>query len=98
MKRFPFDTNNLIAYLVAFIVEYILIGYEYLLASCILALGIGVYGFVISLTKDIQRILYLINGKIQENQADQLNELKILFSEFSDFHGAAKQLSISDSY
>lgn len=91
-KRFPFDTNNPIGYLIAVILEYIIIDYECFIIACTLSFGIGACWFGASTTKEIQSILHSINDKTQTIECPT-NELKILFSEFIDTHSAIKQLS-----
>lgn len=91
-KRFPFDSNTPFGYLLADIIEYIVLCYAYLIIACTLALGIGVFCFAISVTKDIQRILHLVNDTAKAN-TNQSNELKLLLAEFNDVHAATKQLS-----
>lgn len=90
MKRFPFDWNNPIGYLIAFVIQYIIIAYEFCLTSCALAVGIGSLWLAILATKDIRRILNLINDKAQTNVI-QSNDL----IDFIEAHGAIKQLSRS---
>lgn len=62
-KRFPFDPNNPFGYLIAVIIEYIILSYEFLMNACFLGLLTGTFWVVISVTKDIQCILHSINGK-----------------------------------
>lgn len=94
-KRFPFDTNGPIGYLIACIIEYISIGFTYYIIACTTAFGIGIIFTAISMTKELQRILQLINGKVHSNE-NQSSELSNLFSEFIDIHGIVKQFSIKE--
>lgn len=64
----------------------------YFMISCTLALGIGAFWFVISVIKDIQHILHLINNEAHAKK-QQSNEMKILFLEYIRAHGIVKQLS-----
>lgn len=96
-KRFPFDFYNPIGYLIAFILEYIFLGYEYFVIACTLAVGIGESWFIISATKEIQRNLRSINKKIQTNKIPS-TKLMSMFSKFIDIHGNVKQLSIIYKY
>lgn len=96
LTRFPFDWNNPIGYFFAFTVEYVILGYEFFMDACILSLIIGAYCFAISATKEIKRILHLINEKARANRKNkkkQQNEMKILLTEFIDIHATTKQLS-----
>lgn len=97
IQRFPFDSNNPIGYLVAVLVEYIIYGYEYLILSCTLGLAIGGFWLSIQTTKEIQRLLRLINDKAQTNKI-QSNEFKALFAEYVHGSGTVKQLSITHSF
>lgn len=92
LKRFPFDTHNPIGYLIAFVVEYIVLAYEFFIVACTLALGIGTFWFGISITKTIQCILHAIGNQSQANK--QSNQLKVLFSEYVHAHAEIKQLSV----
>lgn len=94
-KRFPFDTTNPTGYLVAFTIEYIVLGYEFFIAACTLGLGVGAFWFAISAAKEFQRFSPILNEKAQTNQS---NELKIIFTELIDGHGVVKQLSIFHFY
>lgn len=93
-KRFPFDSNNPIGYAIAIILEYIAYWYSFSVIACGLALGIGAYWLAISATKELQRVLHVINDQAQvnERQSNELNTL--LFAEFIDAHGTVKQLSM----
>lgn len=95
--RFPFESNNPIGFLIAFIIEYIILGYEYFVVACILALGTGAFLFAISTTKDFQRSTPVINTKTKR-KGNQLNELNTFFSEFIYSLGAVKQLSLHFNY
>lgn len=92
-KRFPFDSNNAIGYLIAVILEYVFASYEYFVIACTLALGIGAFWVAMSLTKEIKRIVHSINHKTKAKMS-QSHELMHLFLEFVDAHAAVKQLSI----
>lgn len=81
--------------MIAAILEYVILGYEYFIVACIVAVGIGSFLFAISITKVFQSVLHdSINDKTDANTI-QSNEMMILLSEFIDAHGFAKQLSIS---
>lgn len=95
--RFPFDRNNPIGYLIAVVIEYIIIDYELLIVACTLGLGIGMYWFAISVAKEIKRILRSINIEAQTDEIPAI-KVKILFSEYIDTQAAIKQLSIYLNY
>lgn len=69
-------------------------GYEIFVVACITTVAIGAYWFAIAMAHEIQCILHLINDKIQEENENQPDELKILLREFIDTHGNLKQFSI----
>lgn len=77
----------------AIIFEYIIIGYEFFVVECNVALSVGVAWLIISTTKELKRCLHKINGKTRAN-AIKPNELKLLFTEFIHAHATTKQLSI----
>lgn len=78
--------------MIAVIVEYIILGYEFHVVASTLAYGIGSFWFGISTIEEIKRILYSINDEAQAN-VHESNELKLLLSEFIDLHEILKQLS-----
>lgn len=94
-KRFPFDSNNLIGYSIAFVLEYIILGYEFFFMASTMSFAIGGYWFVISAIKEFQSFTPMINdrAKVEEN-ANESYELKTLVAEFIDAHGIVKQLSL----
>lgn len=93
-NRFPFDVHNPIGYLIAFIIEYSICIYTYLLGACTLSLEIGLFWIATSVTKEIHCILSTIKEKMEANE-DHLNEeLRAFFPEFMNTHAALKQLSI----
>lgn len=93
-ERFPFKSNNLIGYLIAAILEYILIGWEYFVIACNVGLFIGMFRIAISVTKETQRILQSINDEANANTtANQSNKLKILLFEHIHAHTAIKRFS-----
>lgn len=90
-KRFPFDTDSSpIGYLIGVISEYVIFGYEYCVIACSLALGMGIFWFAISVTKEIQHTLHSINRKTRANKL-RPNQMKILFMEFIHAHAAIKR-------
>lgn len=92
-KRFPFDSNNLVGYLIAVILEYIMYGCDCFIIACTLALGVGAFWFAVSACKEIQHVLQSFNDVAHAKQ-HQLIELRILFVEFINTHLTVKQLSI----
>lgn len=98
LKRFPFDWKHPIGYLSVSILEYIIMGYEFLLNASTLGLGIGTFWIAVSVTKELQRKLYSINDKAQSNGTQiQTNEMKVSFTQFIDAHVTIKQFSIFQS-
>lgn len=79
--------------MVAVAVEYIILGFEFSVIACTLALGIGAYCFGISAIKEIERLFNLINDEACGNE-NQPKELKASFSECIEAHVIVKQLSI----
>lgn len=90
---FPFNLNDPIGYFIAITFEFVEIGYGLFIVACALSIGIGTYWLSISIEKDIQRILRLINDKAQSNNNQTNNELKTFLLEFIDSHVIVKQLS-----
>lgn len=91
-NRFPFVSKNPIGYLIAVYFEYIVLGYEYFIAACTLALGMGAFWVIVTINKEIRHIFYSINKKAQA-KTQKSYELKVLVLEFIDAHAAIKQLS-----
>lgn len=61
--------------------------------ACSLSLGIGAYWLAISGTKEIQRVLHLINDKTEPNENQRNDEMRTSLSEYIYAHAIAKQLS-----
>lgn len=80
----------------AFIFEYIIFGYEIFVIACIMSLGIGIFWFIISSTKNLRSILHEISGHRTrtrtKTEGNQLNRHE-LFAEFIYAHNDIKQLS-----
>lgn len=91
-NRFPFDSNNPSGYLIATILEYIVIGYEFFVIACTLAFAVGIIWFVISTIEEFKSCLHRINRTAQVNDIEP-NKLKILFTQFIYAHGTINQLS-----
>lgn len=96
-QRFPFVTNNPVGYLIAVILEYIVLGCEFFVISCTLALGIGGFCIAIAATNEIERILHRIDDKTQANEI-QSDEIMFFFVEFVDIHGMAKPAKQLSTY
>lgn len=96
-ERFPFDSSNLMGYVIAFALEYIILSYEYLIIATTLGLGIGAFWFAKAATKEFQRILHVFNEKAQAKKS-RSNVLKISLLEFIYTHGIVKQLSRETSF
>lgn len=92
IKRFAFDWNNPIGYLIAITIEYIILGYQGFTVACSLSLNIGEYLFAIAATEEFQRFAPIINDKAQSND-DRSSDLKAFLVEFINSHGIMKQLS-----
>lgn len=97
LKRFPFDPKTPAGYLIAIILEYAIVGYEYLIIGCTLTLGNGAFWYAVSATKEIKRMLHFANDQVgeDENRTNEM-EMKDLIKEFIHFHGTVKQLSIAN--
>lgn len=91
-ERFPFDSNNLIGYLIAVLMEYIIYWYIFFIGACTLSLGIGAYLVAISVTQEIKRNLHDINVKTKANEY-QSAKLKILLSQLIYTHAIVLKLS-----
>lgn len=97
-NRFPFDTENSpIGYLIAFLLEYIFVGFASFIAACTLTLGIGGYWFAMAATKEFQHFAPIINDKAKSDEY-QSNEFTTLFTELTDGHGIVKQFSESTNF
>lgn len=90
--RFPFDPNNPIGYFMAFIMEYIIFGYEYFVVACAISLGIGIYWFITSSTKRTRHIVHKMNDYSARTDGKHVNRFK-LFADFIYAHQDMKQLS-----
>lgn len=80
-------------YLVAVILEYTVLGYEYFTIASTLGYLIGSYSFAISATKEIQCILKSINYKAH-GKKKKSNKLRAVFLEYVLAHATIKQLSM----
>lgn len=94
--RFPFDTNNLIGYLIAVIAEYFFTLNLELFIMSIMIIAIGSCVILISLAKDMQCGLNALNDSAMETE-DESEDKAQLLNELIEFHANAKQLSESDA-
>lgn len=92
LKRFPFDWNGPLGYLIAVVLEYFIFSYEYLVIACTLSLRIAAFCFTISVIQEIHGTLNSINRETNAN-VNESNELKLLLCEFIRLHVSVKQLS-----
>lgn len=95
-ERFPFDWNTPIGYLNAVILEYIFIGYQYIVNACTTGLAVGTFWLSIPAIKELENILHSVNvqARRRRNRSNTSNELKALLKEYICTHGAVKQLSL----
>lgn len=89
--RFPFDTKNLIGYLVAIFIQYILLFNVMVSLKCLAIFGIGTCFMLFPLTKDIKNDLKAIN----RNARHKKKRLKTIdqLTQFVQFHSKLMQLS-----
>lgn len=100
VERLPFGWDNPLGYLIAIVLQYMFLFYEYVIIACSFGLLFGVFRIEMSGTKEIKRILHSIDHWQSNAQAskNQQNDLKVLFSEYIDAHAAVKQLSINSIF
>lgn len=91
-ERFPFNSNHPIGYLIAVILEYIIIGYENGVNTCTLSLGIGIFWIIIASTKRIKHILHKIDDHKTRTNKNYSNKFEQL-AEIVHAHKDLKQLS-----
>lgn len=92
-SRFPFDTKNLIVYLIAVSLQYLLIALNFCYAASTLSLGIGSYLFMNSTIENNKGILISIN-RIAQAKKSRSQMLKQL-SKFIKFHSISKKLNLT---
>lgn len=90
--RLPFNWKSPIGYLMAVIIQFGIVAYEFFVIACTLSLAISAFWFATSATKEIERIVHSIDDEnVKHKRSDE-----ILFKEFSAFihiHSVVKQLS-----
>lgn len=92
--RFPFNTKSVYGYLVACFLEFIMVYYLSLFATCVTCFAIGTCLMLISLTKDVKCVMKTLNS----NGCTKAKHWK-MFSQFIDLielHSNAKRLSTFD--
>lgn len=92
--RFPFDSKNLSGYIIAVILQYIILAYELFVVACTISIVNGALWFTISTTIDLKFILKSINrnGKSYARESDLKKFIKLLH-ELIYMHANVKQLS-----
>lgn len=90
-SRFPFDTQQPIGYVLAVILQFFMLRYILLFSASLLSMVVGFFFMTISLTKDIENELRLINdcAKIKNHRSKAMKQL----CKFIEFHSTLKQLS-----
>lgn len=91
LHRFPFNWRTPFGYLSAFILQYMALKYVVMVGACIIVLAIGLYFYLIALSKSMKRSLL----SIHQNSTDKTKRTIIWgqFTEFIDFHSKVKQFS-----
>lgn len=79
--------------MIAFVLEYIGIGYCFFIIACVLTLAIGAFWFVVSMISEIKRILRSTDDKAHTNVIHLIE-----FTEFIDNHGTMKMLSSETNF
>lgn len=94
--RFPFDWTNPYGYFMAFILIYVTQLNWIFFVKCCLCFGIGVYMFIIALTKDIKTNLTAFSAMVQTEPNPVL-----LYKELFDlvqFHSRVKRFRLQWEY
>lgn len=91
LRRFPFDTQNSIGYLIAIVIECILIWNVLLIAACTSSVTVGGALALIQLSNDMKETLnsFTLRAKLRKNRLRSLEQL----SEFIELHSNSAQLS-----
>lgn len=93
--RFPFDSKNLLGYLVAIVLLYYMIFDMFFVIASMLSLGIGAFILAISSTMQIRRYMNLLSKHAISKKNLPKKTLQLL-TDFVDFHSDVKQLSEND--
>ena len=93
MNRFPFDWKNPVGYLIAVVLEYIIVSLALRYMGCFLGYGFGGYFFVMAIAKDLKSFVKSI-GKSAKKCQSTTSEQKILqnLCEFIRLHTSVKKL------
>lgn len=89
--RFPFGTKNPFGYIVATVLQYIIVVYAFSVLSSLATLGIGAFLFAVLATKDIIQSMKSIDKSAMSEKRQSKT-----FKRFSDFiliHSTVKQFS-----
>lgn len=94
LNRLPFDWKNPVGYLIAAIIQHIIVLIVFAVIACFTAWGVSMYMFEALMAKDIRKLLYSLNRNAQtnKNKLQAMQQLRIYIT----FHGDLKQLSESD--
>lgn len=90
--RFPFDWKNPIGFTFAITITHIFSVFVMTFIAQIMSIGIGSNLCLVSLTKDIKRVLHRTNqsGKVSSNHHEAMKNI----AEYVQFHSKAKELSL----
>lgn len=94
--RFPFDTKNLVGYLIAVIVEYLSAVNIEFFVMCVMIITNGPCLILISITKDMicsLRSLDKTASMKKKTEANQPGNIILQFNDFIQFHAEAKRSS-----
>lgn len=89
--RLPFDWKSPTGYVIAILLQFIIVFYECSYLACFLTLALGIYLFILSFAKDMIDELQTINDRVKmENSIAQIrNQL----NEFITMQSDIKELS-----
>lgn len=93
-SRMPFDTKNLIGFLIGSTIQYIIIAYELHWIASVLSFAIGAFMFAIASSKEIKGALHDFNQAV--NDQTTTNNRLYIFKQFNLFvfvYSNIKQLS-----
>lgn len=91
MLRFPFDTQTSVGYIVAVVIQCIMISMVFLFVANMAALAFGAIIFLIATVKDLRATLKLIKkmGKHRDKDA----KMMVSIVHFIDLHADVRELS-----
>lgn len=87
----PFNLKNLAGYTVAIPLQCIVVTYGIFCLMTVVMVGLAMYSFEISLSKDIKTILHSID-ECSKTRINRLNNF-LQFTEYINLHSDTKQLS-----